>query len=264
MKKLFSFTLFLCLVLIPVTTAYADVIIEPDNSFYTRHAADCVQVGRSFYAHGADGFVTVMEAPDSKTELGAVENDTVLYVYSTYNHKGTSWGVVDFERQTDDGDPGPIISGWVPMDQLQLKYDRISFAEEHEKEFHPYAGDLSELKAAEQLVFWTYPGSGAQAGIMAGWQEGSELYLETAYTDADGREWGFITYYYGYKNVWVCLSDPANESIPKAGDNPLTGIWQPPERTGSGLPVTLLVIVLVAVLAAGTVILIRVVWKPQK
>ena len=33
------------------------------------------------------------------------------------------------------------------------------------------------------------------------------------YTDAAGREWGHVGYWYGNRNIWFCLSDPENQNL---------------------------------------------------
>ena len=35
-------------------------------------------------------------------------------------------------------------------------------------------------------------------------------YFEYLYTDENGLRWSKLGYYYGLRNVWVCLDDPMN------------------------------------------------------
>lgn len=263
-KRCFAFLLLAAFILLAVPlTAYADVLVEPNNDFYARHRDECTSLNRSFYANGEGGSVSLKKQPGSKAEVAAVENGEVLYIMFTYNHKGELWGVV--ELYTPDKPYNQWPTGWIPMNQLLLVYDYISFAEEHGADFYPYTGSYDALNTAKEIVFWAWPGSGnAQGSLEAVADENFQV--SHAYKDAQGREWGFVGYWYGRRNAWVCLSDPANRDIPAFNPAPTPVLWHAGAANAQkgGLSVPIFSIILVAALVVGTAILIRVLWKPRK
>ncbi|MCL2671846.1 MAG: hypothetical protein FWF10_07405 [Clostridiales bacterium] len=243
------------LLLLPAM-ARADVLIEPwDNDFYDSHRSDCVYEGRMYYANGTDGFVSFRSAPGSARETLAVENGERLFIQFTYAYEGEYWGVT--EVYNDNGRP---TSGWAPMEQLALVYDSTAFASEYGSEFYTYSGDYDALAAPDEVILWTWPGSGEihsrmDAGYFA---EGYEF--EHAYTDAEGREWGYIGYWMGRRNAWVCIDAPTDENLPL--QNPPPPIGRPTRGNAPGTDLMLWIVAgLVLVLVAGMVV---VVWKLGK
>ena len=273
----------------PLLSARADVLIEPNNDFYHRNSSRCEYMGRFFYANGEDGYISLKLEPRSAREVAAIENGEKLYIMFTYDDDGVEWGVTEIvpekgyeERQ----------AGWVPMDRLHLVYDSISFADDHVHEFVESAFDITKLDFDGDLVMWTWPGSGQISWIFerqyfveeTNMGEGSTIYI-----DADGREWGFLAYFYGHRSFWVCLDDPSNQEIPAFNPAPDLVLWQrmpPPEPNQSagvsgqdragvsgqdggqdgrqdGLSLPTIAIILVAAVALVTVVLIRVFWKKE-
>lgn len=269
-KRCFVF-LFLAvslLVMLPFS-AHADVLVEPNNDFYSRHRNEMTSLNRSFYANGESGSVSLKKAPDSKSEVTVIKNGEVLNIMFTYNHKGEAWGVTELYMQ--DVPYGQWPTGWIPMNQLLLVYDFISFAEEHKDEFYPYAGSYEALKTAQEIVLWSWPGSGNTPKLLHATpreaiSSDESFSFSHAYKDDQGREWGFIGYWYGYRNVWVCISDPANSGIPAFNPAPQPQLWQPSDASApkNVFPMSLLIIILVVVLVVGTAVLIRVFWRPNK
>ena len=271
---------------LPITVS-ADVIPEPSNSFYTRNSSNCVPLQRSFYANGADGCVSLRAEPGSASEVAVFENGSELFIMFTYNKRGVIWGVTEvFETRQ---------SGWIPMDDLLLVYDYISFEEDYHDELYVFSGTYEVLAAITDLIFWTWPGSGEIDRILeARWRNSPEheiAFLEgekPAYKDAEGREWVFIPYLFGRTNAWICLDDPLNMDIPafhpapepvfrQSGDvqrdlsgglsgeaHPVQPQWQPGkehlEQPG-GLALPLMAIILVVALAVATAVLIWLFWK---
>jgi len=244
-------------VILPLN-AGADGIVEPNNDFYIRNKNMCVDLGRSFCANGEGGYVFLKTAPDAKEEGLRINNGLMLYIVYTYNENGELWG---FSSRP---------AGWVPMEQLLLPYDHISFEEDYGEEFYRYNGSVDLYG---DIVFWTWPGSGVIHQIYrnADWRDYQgtwnnkgirEIY---AYKDNEGREW--IRHWYADKtSVWVCLSDAYSVDIPPFNLAPEPGLWQPGDehlRLRGGLPLPVLVIILVAALSIVTAVLIRVFWKKK-
>ena len=99
----------------------------------------------------------------------------------------------------------------------------------------------------------------------------TNFYVIYAYTDIQGREWGFVTYLYGSQNIWVCLSEPLNRNLPVLNPEPEPDIWasetvhvdikQYVSETEFGA--LIVIIALVMMLVACTAVLIKVFWKPN-
>lgn len=64
MKRIFCALLAAAMLLLPCM-ALADVILEPEDSFYKRHSDQCTyQAGRTYIAAGEGGSAPVYGAPD--------------------------------------------------------------------------------------------------------------------------------------------------------------------------------------------------------
>ena len=249
------FMLAVCFLFLLPLTARADVIVGPDNDFYTRHWNDCTYLGRRFYTNGEAGFVSITRAPGSKTEIAAFENGVIILIQFTYNHEGQLWGAsLMWDSEVPDG--------WIPMDQLLVVYDHISFEEDHQGAFYQYSGDYGTLFGPGDIIFWTWPGSGEiemthESHLNKTEIERDWLTAERAFMDSEGREWLYIPYFYAHRSTWICLSDPSNGEIPAFNPAPQPELWpsaEPPASSG-GPSIPFLIIMLVAVLAAGTIVL---------
>jgi hypothetical protein len=166
------------------------------------------------------------------------------------------------------------------MDDLIVAYDYISFDEDYKDEFYSYSGGNSKkVLDADEVVFWKWPCSGEvttvaklPAATGAENAKAEKDWLTTpvhAYLDREGREWGFIPYFYGSRNFWICLSDPSNAEIPAINPPPAPELWPsadpdtlPPLR--SGIPANIMVIASVAAVVIGSAVMIRIFWKPIK
>jgi hypothetical protein len=184
------------------------VIITPnDNDFFSRHEKECTYIGRSYYANGVSGFISLKTAPISNTEVSKINNGNTVLIQFTYHYNGELWGVVIGDKE---------CSGWIPMSQLVIVYDYISFDEDHKNDFYEYKGGYESLKNAKgKVVLWSWPGSGKVKGTV----DVSEIpeydpRFSHAYKDKQGREWLYTDYWCGYRNFWICLNDPTNAKIP--------------------------------------------------
>lgn len=204
-RKLLALFTALLLLAVMVTPAFADVIWEPDNSFYERHRTECVYHDRGYLANGEAGYVTVFTAPGSSSELINISNGTRFYVSFLWTDEdGTRWGVGYPAGQGDK-------EGWVDLSEMAMIYDYICFNEDHSSEFEEYDGSGDHLTEA---CVYTYPG-GVYSSRM---EQGSGSYSFTdgfrnLYTDENGLRWTFIGYYMGHRDGWVCIDDPVNENL---------------------------------------------------
>jgi len=207
MKRILS--LFLCFILSLslAAPAFADVLWEPENAFYRRHASDCQLLQRSFYVNGEDGYVNLLAAPDSSNVNFQLENGEKVYVYWQY----LDWGYVEVDN--DEG-------GWVELNQLELIYDHISFADEYADSIMPYDNALCQPLLdswdGSTLTLWPYPGAEEARFVWENADDAMEQlktqggdYFRQIFRDEEGLIWGFCGYLWGNRNFWVCLNAPA-------------------------------------------------------
>lgn len=213
MKKL------LCTVLALLTltsAARADLIWEPQNSFYEKHRSECRHEDRLYYANGSEGFITFWDAPGGSMVAGQCENGEMLRVYFVYEN----WGCITFWKGVQE------ISGWAPMADLVLVYDSQSFQEEYAGQIRDYNGEFADYDGApEQINFYAYPGAaGVDSSIpLSQWKEllpsltgtaDQESAISQVFTDENGLTWGYLGYLYGMRDVWFCLDEPDGGSFP--------------------------------------------------
>ena len=270
MAKAMVMLLLTALLLTLPLIARADVLVEPRNDFHSRNRHSCRPLGRRFYANGESGSISLKTEPGSNNEVEKFENGKIMYISHTYNHNGDIWGLYESPG-------GGWLNGWIPLEQLLVVYDYISFREDFEQEIYIYNGSLDTLIEAEKVVLWTWPGSGEYSNILgAPYKERSfDVYFTSypgqtlkphAYRDDDGREWVFTSMKY-LGNNWVCVNEPTNSMIPAFNPAPEPELWLPGEDHSvlpGALPLPVMVITLVAVLLVITVILIGVFWRKSK
>jgi hypothetical protein len=277
--------------------AYADVIMG--NEFAYKNADKTEAVGERYYGkrfviNSPLGYVIPKEEPGSEKgipsgsgyrsgwgykdikepeyDVFVFKNGGVFYIEATYLHDGRYWGIMS---------PSHVYQppGWVSMDELLVFYDRQDFEIVNKGTFYAYTGSYDAVISAKQLVEWQWPGSDKEKKIIS---DNIPKYADVlfAYTDSKGREWGKTSYSEG----WICLSDPENNKIPSFNPAPKPTIWSPdgnhdwsfsdvviyPPRNPTnlprqgGVPTIMFIIVVVVMLVAGTVVLIRTFWKPNK
>jgi len=238
-RGFFAKTIALVLVMLsisPLIIARADVLIEPNNDFYERNRDKMEYMGRNFYANGESGYIMLVIEPDSAREVISFKNGVIIYILFTIDMSGEVWGVADLNIQNEQ------VSGWIPMNQMYIVYDSDSFADENAANIKEQVFDLSTLDYDGDMIMWTWPGSGIIGGIweVQGLESDTNMNEgHTIYTDEEGREWGYLSYFYGYRNFWVCLDDPSNPSIPEFHPAPEPNLFpavDPPDAdaTASG------------------------------
>lgn len=191
--------LLLCLAMTPAVSA--DVIYEPEDTFYWDHRGECQPHDRGYYAAGPDNVAVVYRSPVSSAVVERVKNGDTLWISYTYeDENGILWGYTEhYEDHRIDW------SGWVPMDYLLLRYDHICFDEEFADRLGYEEGRLEGF-AGQTIHAWSYPGSEGSYTITV--EESYGPSYGTVFTDDAGRKWGCCPYYFGYRSFWICLDDP--------------------------------------------------------
>lgn len=233
MKKVICFLL--VMLLVPLT-ALADVAWEPANSFYKLHYDQCKAEERSYWVNGEAGYVTLRQEPEGKP-LANIKNGTVRYVYGTYNLNGKLWGLVGFSagyegdiylsKAHDLGDD--YREAWVLMDEMVLKYDHREFMSEFGHEVDETARRRVDCEAA---LFYDYPGGTVRYEKAQTLFDSVEIW--EIYIDPQGREWGYINYWRGTRDIWICIDDPENPDLQYADHMP--ELYPTPEGVGTDLP----------------------------
>ena len=258
MKK---FTKICCILLLAALlfpmTVRADVIYEPFDNFYEEHRGECTYVGRSYTASGPNGTVTLYESPTNPGVEKVYPNETALYVSYTYQTgDGVLWGCCD--KWDDD------VTGWAPMEYLELIYDGISFAEEYGDQFVQTQIVMeTEEEAGETIYFWEYPGSRDYIDVTITKDYAPEF--QTSYTDADGNEWVRCSYYMGIKGYWVNLNnatadyetlfhDAPEETAPAETEAPATEKVAEIVPAGTNLKLTVTLAVAAVVIATAALL----------
>lgn len=243
MKKLISLALCAALALALCAPALADVIWEPDDDFYMEHFDECEYVNASYEA-AAD--VNAMESPVERKTAAKIEAGTLVYVSYVWHGEHADWGYAE------------SYDGWVPLNVMRRLYNAADFAAEHAGELVAREGAVSRAEHST-ICFYTFPGSGKAETVDAAdfdWAEDDPAYYEV-WTDAEGREWSHVGYYYAIRG-WVCLSDPEADDLPAdapyyAEPEPdlsdVTEAAEPAAPAGLSLA-AILVIVVMAVTAA--------------
>ena len=267
MFKRYVISLIICLLFTHMSIAYADIIIEPDNDFYKQHQGQINTLGRSFVANGESGSVGVKKEPGARSDWNRLQNGEAVYIQYSCLYNGAYWGITEWV-----GDKTGGKFGWVKLDEMLVLYDYVSFDEDHLDEFYAYRGDYAAITETRAALAWPWPGSEAPLWTVED-LDTENFRVSHAYTDEQGREWGFVNYLYGSRNIWVCLSEPLNRDIPVFNPTPAPARWVSEtvhiniEESGnieeSENQTIVLIIVLVAAWAIGTVVLIKVFWKPD-
>ena len=257
MRRLLTGCWALALLLSLAAPARADVLWEPNNRFYERHADECQYLGRSFYANGAEGYITLWDAPGGYLVKGQFSNGFILWVY--YQFEDWVYAVVW-------GDEGEI-SGWAPIEDFALEYDHLSFAEEYADAIYPYCGQFADYDGdAEEIVFYEYPGAPVSKDVRkAAWGldeligRGGDSYIQSIFVDEDGRTWGYVGYLYGRINGWFCLDELEGRNFPvrQVGTPELTEAREPTLPVRGYVPYILSGVLVLAAVALAAVLLAR-------
>lgn len=203
MKKMLCLISVLICSLLSEISAKADVIWVPENSFYEENHQDCEYVERNFLANGPDGEVILYRSPESSEIMETWENGHTAHISYTYrDNEGVVWGLSENSERK---------GGWVPMEYMEVIYDAISFTEEYGTEFMEESGFLGEDYIGESIYIWEYPGSEKCFPVEITKEMNLPEYYKV-YVDDDGRKWGYLGYYYGFDDAWICVDAPKEDA----------------------------------------------------
>ena len=249
---------FFMTILVVHSKVTADVIDSFENDFYKQHESQIVYLDRHFVANGKDGSVSIKKAPGTNNEMAALQNGEEVYIRSSCLYDGNFWG---FSMDH---------AGWVLLDQMLVLYDYVAFFEDHFKELYSYEGDYMEIRKKQSAIAWPWPGADKALSIYEDIDMQSFSVL-SAYKDVKGREWGFVRYWYGQSNIWICLSEPLNDKIPAAHPAPPPSVWvsetdhvdiyHGTNWQENKQAAIISIIIMVAALVTVSAVLIRIFWN---
>lgn len=249
--------IFACVILVSMISgiALADVIWEPNDDFFRAHFNECAYVNRQYYSNGETGYMELFSEPGGKS-LGFADNSELFNVQFSYKLGNETWGVACYSEGGEKLVPisdGDEKSGWFKLSDATLKYDYKSFDEAHSADYKLYKGNYSELKDVQNIVAWTFPNSGETNGTLDKIDE--NFTVQTVYTDLDNTQWGFVSYYYGMKSFWVCLTNLTDATL-AAKDVPVPEFYtaspdSKPVQTGDDMTTVIVICVAAAILCTA-------------
>jgi len=245
-------------------TAFADIIWEPDNTFYKWHTGACEMVMRSYWVNDTEGYVTVWDKPNG-TPLANLPNGEQVYVHYCYKEE---WGLVECTTATlremavtlDEKElpEGGMVAFWVPMEALAVSYDVWSFLDEAADAIREESQTIH--MGNKNYCVYAYPGGPCTAQIKASAMNRlTTLQVSLIYEDEAGRVWGSVSRGLpGKEQPWFCLSDLENSELSEIDRQPLfypaaTGV---PPLPMAGSNVTAWALLAVVLLCGVTAVLI--------
>ncbi len=206
MKKLVSiFAVVVCWMLC-VLPVKADLIWEPyEDEFYMAHREEREYVNRVYSADGPDNKVIVYKSPENPTVVETWENGFTARIYHIWtDESGNVWGLYN-NWETDE-------TGWVPMAYMDVVYDYICFEEEFGESIVEETVQIPGEYVKQTIYCWSYPGAETYLEINMPESEEDMPQCSKTFVDEEGRKWGYIGYFRGTRNKWVCLDNPVADA----------------------------------------------------
>ena len=206
MKKLLTCLLALTLLVALALPVHADVIWEPfGDEFYEENREQFSFAEESAYANSPTGSLEIYDKPNGKV-ITTVPNGQIIYIQRVYTDKNTGqqWALMSHEYTQ---------SWYAPLEYTLNKYD-YEFFTDHEGEIMEQKpeGVTCRMAPGIQYAAYSYP-NGPCHSRENYWEEDLTEGICDYYTDENGRHWGYIGYWYGRQDVWVCLDDPTNMEL---------------------------------------------------
>ena len=121
----------------------------------------------------------------------------------------------DFHAGGLDNKQKKMLEGKLGEKAVKLLFwdNGIAFEEDHAGELGEYDGSGDDLT---EIVVYQYPGGplASQVSFQVDVKENPlSEYFQYLYTDENGLRWSKMGYYYGCRNVWVCLDRPVDDTL---------------------------------------------------
>ena len=240
--------------------ALADVIWEPRNNFYEKHKSEMVYDNTLYIVNGEKGYGEFADSPDSSEIKFTIKNGERVQMLFTYKSDGDTFGVCEVQS-----DGGEAVGGWINLKDTINVYGAEEFEAEYAKDIKAYSGEPVKSADGDKVYFYTYPLSGEVAWSMDTDGGIDPIDVTSVYTDSDGRTWGYVSYYFGARGVWICMSEPSNGNLPDTlkkdySDKIITPAESLPKPQGGGGTMAIVLALAAAVCAA---VIIIVFWRKK-
>lgn len=199
------------------TTAFADILIELNDSFWWSHRDDCVNRSRVYTVNSPEGWAALWESPVSSKQTETLLNGTALDGNWHYtDEKGEIWFAVENVVNEDLDVP---LRGWCRAADCLATPDAVSFEEAHGAEFEGWDQAYDHIfDEAEEIVVWTYPGSGEVKGEL--WAPAYEPEwlrdeFNICWRDPQGRMWAYLERILAHRDAWICLDALGSAELAK-------------------------------------------------
>lgn len=188
-------------------SAFADIAYEPEDNFYSKHQDECNYENRWYITNGSGGYVIAYSSPTGNASE-VIPNGVRFYVSYTWD---SQWGCIEYDPDTLSHAYN-MDSGWVRMEDMVAEYDSICFREDHADSIET-TDRVLKIEGDEEFIGYKYPGSGIVRTTIGNYSGDAftEIYLQDIYTDPQGRQWGYVGYFFGNRDFWICLDDPYTE-----------------------------------------------------
>lgn len=219
-RRVISFFTVAAVLLLSFLTVSADSIWMPIDLFFDPETCEFTQ--RHYIAASDEGEVTLVDTPITMRKIGTFANGIDFLI--SWVCKGPDdepWGSFENYTEPDAKEPvyvyGDVRSGYLPMEDLKVVYDTISFTEDHPddvKDIETF--DLN--KKSGKIILWAYPGAERidytldikEIDSDGFWTE-DNYQISKIYTDANGNDWVYFEIWpYKYKG-WIFVPDMERE-----------------------------------------------------
>ncbi len=182
--------LFFMISLLTPLPVFADVLIEPDDSFYRWHADECYSLNKYYTAKEG---VPVYQSPNSWLQLDQAEAGSTFLIEWVYTaDNGDEWGLCESQK----------VSFWIAMNHLSPLYSHDEFIQEHASELMDQTITFNPTKSG-YLILYEYPGSTWISDVLnTEWISEDSFTVHTVYFDDNGNQWGYMPYYMQH-NGWI-------------------------------------------------------------
>lgn len=179
----------------------ADVIWEPDNSFYRSHSDECTYIvpANEYVAAGENGSAPIYTSPTGSLKT-TVENGTAIYSSWIYTDKnGCTWALSNAEN------------GWINLYDYMLNYNSDTFTDEYADAIDYSEAAADNIVSGNAILFWSYPGATEPRAELDVYSD--NFAPSATYVDKLGRTWAYYGYIYAQRDVWCCVDDPQNPNV---------------------------------------------------
>lgn len=213
MKKILTVLAVLLLSLCMHLPVMADVIFEPFDDFFEAHRDECESTltGRR-YTPAEEKGAEVFLSPESDNVVETLPFDTIFWSNTTYTNSAGSWYY--FQGRAID-QTGKVImedapDGWVKASEVSRLYDSEQFSEDYKDQIIGHSKDECVLNITDldYVYIYDYPFAPLPTRFDLSSFGDSEIPFSASYVDPEGNSWGFINYWYGMRNAWICQNYP--------------------------------------------------------